>query len=88
MNHDALLDRPNPLTYIRVAPVGKGLHNCNRTNTSMSTAKSKNTGKWVVVGLIVISLVLTILRWMLIPRTNPRATDPGSPYYSTPGKGE
>ena len=40
------------------------------------------SGKWVVAAMIVVALVLTALRFILIPRTNPKQADPGSPYYS------
>jgi hypothetical protein len=42
------------------------------------------SGKWVVAVLLAVGLILAILRFLLVPRTNPREADPGSPYYSPP----
>jgi hypothetical protein len=36
--------------------------------------------------MILVSLIMAILWWKYIPRTNPKETDPGSPYYSPPPK--
>jgi hypothetical protein len=48
-------------------------------------AKEKSVaGKWVVAGLIAVSLVLALIRWVYIPKTNPRDADPGNPFYSPP----
>jgi hypothetical protein len=42
------------------------------------------SGKWVVLGLILISMVMATLRWVFVPKTNPRQADPGNPFYSPP----
>jgi len=44
----------------------------------------KTNGKWVVIGLLLVGLLLTTLRWIYIPKTNPRQADPGNPFYSPP----
>ncbi len=41
-------------------------------------------GKWVVAIIMAISLVLAIVRYIYIPKTNPRDADPGNPFYSPP----
>ena len=46
--------------------------------------RNSKVGKWVVAGLILVSLLLAILRWMIVPKSNPRLSDPGSPFYSRP----
>ena len=53
----------------------------------MATENKGVSGKWVVAIMIVVALFLTILRFLLVPRTNPKQADPGSPYYS-PGDDE
>ena len=50
----------------------------------MSDASGKVSGKWVVAAMLVLALILALLWWKLIPRSNPRETEPGSPYYSPP----
>lgn len=41
-------------------------------------------GKWVVIIIMAVSLVLAIVRFIYIPKTNPREADPGNPFYSPP----
>ena len=48
-----------------------------------NTGRSGN-GKWVVLALIVLSLIVASLRWAFVPKTNPRNADPGNPFYSKP----
>jgi hypothetical protein len=45
-------------------------------------ANNSNTGKWLVAALIAISLVMALLRWVLVPKTNPRRAEPGNPFHS------
>jgi hypothetical protein len=45
-------------------------------------ARNANTGKWVVAALIALSLVMALLRWVLVPKTNPRRAEPGNPFHS------
>jgi len=56
----------------------------NYIDDSMNTQipPAKKTGKWVVLVMFLVSLVMAILWWKYVPRTNPREADPGSPYYS------
>ena len=42
----------------------------------------KNSGKWAVAVMLLVGLVMAILWWKYMPRTNPREADPGTPYYS------
>jgi len=44
--------------------------------------KAGKTGKWVVAVMLLIGLLMAMLWWKYVPRTNPREADPGSPYYS------
>lgn len=44
--------------------------------------RKSNNGKWIVIALIVIGAALSLLRWALVPKTNPREADPGNPFYS------
>jgi hypothetical protein len=60
----------------------------NPENLSRAAVPTKLSGKWVVVAMLLISLFFAVLWWLLVPRTNPRETDPGSPYYSPPRAGE
>jgi hypothetical protein len=46
--------------------------------------KRTNNGKWAVLAMMLVSLILALLWWKFIPKTNPRQADPGSPYYSPP----
>ncbi len=48
----------------------------------MATENKGVSGKWVVATLLVVAVILTALRFLLVPRTNPKQADPGSPYYS------
>jgi hypothetical protein len=54
----------------------------------MNGEKTGVSGKWVVLALFVVALILTALRFALVPRTNPKEADPGSPYYSAPESNE
>jgi hypothetical protein len=44
--------------------------------------RQSNIGKWVVVGLLIVGMIGATLRWVLVPKTNPRKADPGNPFYS------
>jgi len=46
--------------------------------------KQTVSGKWVVAIVMAISLVLAVIRYIYIPKTNPREADPGNPFYSPP----
>jgi hypothetical protein len=44
--------------------------------------RKPGNGKWIVIALLVIAAAMSLLRWVLIPKTNPREADPGNPFYS------
>jgi|GEM_PF-6061284 len=46
----------------------------------------KVSGKWVIAVIFTVSILLAGLRWKLIPKQNPKAADPGNPYYTPPQK--
>ena len=48
----------------------------------MQNLRPHTSGKWLVIIILVLSLVASILRWVFVPKTNPREADPGTPYYS------
>lgn len=50
--------------------------------------KKTMAGKWVVAILMVISMILALLRWIYIPKTNPREADPGNPFHSPALQGD
>jgi hypothetical protein len=49
-----------------------------------SVEKKQVSGKWVVAIVLAISLVIALIRYIYIPKTNPREADPGNPFYSPP----
>lgn len=48
----------------------------------MEGEKRGISGTWLVVALVAVALLLTVLRFALVPRTNPKEADPGNPFYS------
>lgn len=49
-----------------------------------SAEKKPVSGKWVVAVVLAISLAIALIRYIYIPKTNPREADPGNPFYSPP----
>jgi hypothetical protein len=49
-----------------------------------SAEKKHVSGKWVVAIILAVSLIIATIRYIYIPKTNPREADPGNPFYSPP----
>jgi hypothetical protein len=47
-------------------------------------APKGTNGKLVVIVLLILGVILGFTLSRMMPHTNPRAADPGSPYYSPP----
>ena len=45
-------------------------------------AREGVSGKWIVLVLLLVGLLMAALRWIYVPKTNPKDADTGNPFYS------